>query len=190
MNTDTATTNTDRQRYLDQMTAFGTIVHDLPQDRWGAPSPCADWTAADVVDHVVDTQRDFLLRHDLTVDGRPAGDPVSVWEQHLATARSLTDETFAIRFDGFFGPTTIGATLAGVYGFDLIVHRWDLARAGGLATSFTSAEMDALDTSIAGFGDHLYAEGICAPAVPAPEDASRQDTILALLGREPGVTVS
>lgn len=172
------------------MAAFGEVVHTLPANRWGAPSPCTDWTAADVVDHVIDTQRDFWHRHDLVVDDRPTGPPHSVWDQHLNTARSLSDDALTITFDGFFGPTSVGATLADFYGFDLIVHRWDLARAGGLDTSFTDAEMDALQTAIAGFGPHLYADGICAPAVATPDDAPRQDTILALLGREPGVTVS
>jgi uncharacterized protein (TIGR03086 family) len=88
-------------------------------------------------------------------------------------------------YDGYFGRTTIGETLANFYGFDLVVHRWDLARATGQDTAFTDAEMDRLEQSIAGFGDQLYAEGVCEPAVPVPDDATRQERLLATMGRHP-----
>jgi hypothetical protein len=65
----------------------------------------------------------------------------------------------------------------------MVVHRWDLARAAGLDTEFTATEMDLMETSIAGFGEHLYADGVCASAVPTPSDASRQERLLGLLGR-------
>lgn len=35
-------------------------------------------------------------------------------------------------------------------------------------------EMDLMESPIAGLGEHRYADGICAPAVPAPPDASQQ----------------
>ncbi|MDO9496046.1 MAG: hypothetical protein Q7J48_10110 [Nocardioides sp.] len=34
-----------------------------------------------------------------------------------------------------------------------------------------------------GFGDPLYAEGICAPALDVPDDAPREDRLLARMGR-------
>ncbi len=29
---------------------------------WSAPSPCEGWSAADLLDHLVDTQRDYISR--------------------------------------------------------------------------------------------------------------------------------
>lgn len=176
----------DSPRFAEAMTAFTAVVRAVPADRWTAPSPCAGWSARDVVGHVVDTQRDFLAGHDLDVGPRSNGEPPAVWADHLDTVQGLTaeDANLALTFDGAFGPTTLGATLADFYGFDAVVHRWDLARAVGLEAPFSPAELDALETAIAGFGEHLYAEGVCAPAVPVPADAPRQDRVLGLLGRD------
>lgn len=151
---------------------------------WSAPSPCADWTAADVVDHVVDTERDFLGRHDLDVGDRPSGTPPEVWAAHLSTVRrAVTDDVRAREFDGFFGRTTIGATLDDFYGFDLVVHGWDLASAGGRPTTFTDADMDAMEKAFVGFGEHAYDDGVFKQPVDVPEDADRQTKLLARMGR-------
>ncbi len=154
---------------------------------WRAASPCAGWTAADVVGHVIDTQRDFLSGQGIDVGPRPDGDPPAAWAAHVAAvAERVDDDTLHREYAGSFGPTTVGATLADFYGFDMVVHRWDVARALGRDTSFSDAEMDALDASIAVFGEHLYGEGICRPAVAVPAGASRQDRLLGLLGRSAG----
>ncbi|MDP1804189.1 MAG: maleylpyruvate isomerase family mycothiol-dependent enzyme [Acidimicrobiales bacterium] len=151
-----------------------------------APSPCAGWTAADVVDHLIDTQRDFLTRHDVDLGPRPDGDPPTAWAAHVAAVtQRVDDETLHRGFDGYFGPTTVGTTLADFYGFDMVVHRWDVARALGRDTAFTDAEMDAMEASVAVFGEHLYGEGVCRAAVPVPAGASRQDRLLGVLGRDP-----
>lgn len=153
---------------------------------FAAPSPCAGWTAADVVDHVIDTQRDFLARQGVDLGARPGGDPPAAWAAHVAAvAERVDDETLHRGYDGAFGPTTIGATLADFYGFDMVIHRWDVARALGRDTTFSNAEMDAMEASVAVFGEHLYGEGVCRAAVPVPAGASRQDRLLGVLGRDP-----
>jgi hypothetical protein len=46
-----------------------------------------------------------------------------------------------------------------------------------------------LDRSADGFGDHLYDDGVCKPAVPVPDAANRQERVLARLGRSAAATV-
>ncbi|MGB0101462.1 MAG: maleylpyruvate isomerase family mycothiol-dependent enzyme [Nocardioides sp.] len=151
---------------------------------WSAASPCEGWSAGDVVDHVVDSQREFLGRHGLDVGARPDGSAPQVWAQHLAAVRPLLSEDVRAReFDGFFGRTTIGATLDAFYGFDLVVHRWDLGSAGGRPTTFTDAEMDTLEAAIDGFGDHAYDDGVLRRPVDVSADADRQTALLARMGR-------
>lgn len=137
--------------YLDRADHFSAVV-DGARD-WDAASLCAEWSAADVLAHVLDTQRDFLA----------------------------DEELVGAEYDGYFGRTTMAATLADFYGLDLIAHRWDLGRATGQEVSFS----DALEPSIAGFGDALYGEGVCARPVDVPSDAPRQDRIFGTLGRQP-----
>lgn len=151
---------------------------------WSAASPCDGWTAADVVDHVVDTERDFLSRYEVDLGDRPSGSPDEVWATHLSAVRaSVTDDLRAQEYDGFFGRTTIGDTLDNFYGFDLVVHGWDLGAASGRPTTFTDADMDAMDAAFVGFGEHAYDEGVFKQPVDAPEGADRQTQLLARMGR-------
>lgn len=185
--TSTSSIGTAAEIYLADAARFGEIVH--AGGDWAGASPCEGWTAADVVGHVIDTERDFLTRHDVDLPARPGGDPAQAWDAHLAAVTAaLTPELLSREFDGFFGPTTIGDTLTQFYAWDLMVHRWDLARALGVPTSFSDAELQRLEESIPAPGtpmyDAFYSGGICNPPLPIPEGASRETAILAALGRE------
>lgn len=186
---DTSTTSAATASYTELAQRLSAVADAVDRPRWRDPSPCDGWSAADVIGHLIDTQRGFLTRHDVALP--PAtevdDDPARAWRRHAArVAEALARPGVAdATFDGFFGPATIGATIARFYGFDMIVHRWDVARATGVPTSFSPAELDQIETSIDGFGEHLYADGICAPAVPIPASSSRQDQLLARMGRDP-----
>src|SRR3712207_2793308 len=66
------------ERYDRLADDFAATIAAVPADRWSAPSPCEDWTARDVVRHVVDTHGIFerLVGRDLgdvpSVDDDPA----------------------------------------------------------------------------------------------------------------------
>lgn len=162
---------------------------DASGSGWDAASPCAGWTARDVVEHVLATERDFLERQGLDSGPVPdLADPAAAWRaqrDHLSGL--LADADVAGReYDGFFGPTTIAATIADFYGWDLVVHGSDIARATGQEWSVTEAEAASLHATADGWGDALHSEGICDAPVEVAEDASATDKLLARLGRDPG----
>ena len=96
----------------------------------------------------------------------------------------MADEDFVSReYDGYFGRTSVEDTLANFYGFDMLIHRWDLATALGIETVWTDAELDRIETALDGFGDNLYADGVCKPAIDVPDDAPRQVRLLGRMGR-------
>jgi uncharacterized protein (TIGR03086 family) len=168
--------------FLDAADRFSATV-DATTD-WSAASPCESWTAADVVDHVVDTERQFLQTQGVELGDRPDGSPAEVWAQHLAAVRPVvTDDLCAQEYDGLFGRTTIGATLDRFYGFDLVVHGWDLGSSNGSPTRFSDADIDAMEAAFEGFGDHAYDEGVFHQPVEVADDAPRQTRILARMGR-------
>lgn len=170
--------------YIRHSTAFTRVIREV--EGWNRDSPCEGWTARDVLRHVIDTQRDFLSGHRVELGTAPdLGDPVGAWTAHDRAVRvALADPGIAEReFAGAFGPTTLGETMGRFYGFDLVAHRWDLARADGREERFTDSELDLLEQSVEGFGEHLYAAGICKPALETGVEADRQERLLALLGR-------
>ncbi|MDR6172847.1 hypothetical protein QE364_001557 [Nocardioides zeae] len=74
--------------------------------------------------------------------------------------------------------------------WDLLVHGWDVARATGQAYDISDADAVAHDATADGWGDALYAEGICGAAVAVPDGASPGERLLGRLGRDPGWTAA
>lgn len=180
-------TDTARQ-FRERADRFAAILEGA-DGSWDAPTPCEGWTVRDVVEHVVETERDFLARMEL--DPGPAadlGDPAAGWRTHAdGVAAVLSRDGVADReYDGWFGRTTVGATMADFYGWDLVIHGSDVARATGQAWSLADDEAASLHATADGWGDSLHAEGICAAPVPVGDDASPTDRLLARLGRDPG----
>lgn len=164
-----------------------TTLDAVPSAAWRRASPCEGWSAAAVVGHLIGTQREFLATHGVDVGEAPAvdTDPAAAWREHAKrVAQALSDDAVPARtFDGFFGPTTIGAALEQFYVWDMLVHRWDIARAVGSDASFTEEELDRIEAGAEGFGPALHMDGICRPAVEVPSDAGRDVRVLARLGR-------
>ncbi|MGI8875145.1 MAG: maleylpyruvate isomerase N-terminal domain-containing protein, partial [Egibacteraceae bacterium] len=73
------------QRYRRLAEAFNATVDAVPDDRWDSPSPCEEWSARDVVAHVVETQGIFL-----GLVGRQLGDIPAVDDAPGAAARAAT----------------------------------------------------------------------------------------------------
>jgi uncharacterized protein (TIGR03086 family) len=171
--------------FRDNAEKFDAVVGAAGDADWDAQSPCEEWTAAGVVAHVVDSQRDFLERQGAEVGPRPSGSPPEVWAAHRTAVDDIVaDEDFTSReYDGYFGRTTIEETLANFYGFDMIVHRWDLATALGRDAAWSGAELDRIEIALDGFGDNLYVDGVCKPAVDVPDDAPRAVRLLGRMGR-------
>lgn len=178
---------TSAETFTGRADAFATIL-DGVGDHWNAGTPCDDWTVRDIVVHAIETERDFLERQDLSPGPAPDLDDLrGAWRLHAAAvAGVLARDGVAERgYDGYFGRTTIAATMADFYGWDLVVHGSDIARATGQQWSLSDEEAAALHATADRWGDALYSEGVCAEAVSVSDDASPSDRLLARLGRDP-----
>jgi uncharacterized protein (TIGR03086 family) len=165
------------------------VLDAVPAASWTNPSPCDGWAARDVLRHLIETQREFLTGHGIDLGEAPDidTDPAAAWRDHTKrVAEAISDDAVPMTaFDGHFGPTTVGATLEQFYIWDMLVHRWDIARSVGADAVLTDAELDRIDGGADSFGEALYMDGICRPAVEAPADTDRQALVLARLGRRP-----
>ena len=176
-------------RYERLAAAFVEKVVAVPADGWSAPTPCEEWTARDLVRHVVDAQGMFQ-----GLVGREMGELPSVDDDpeaavRVATGRTLSDlrdpERAEAEFDGFFGRTSFETAVDRFLSTDLVIHGWDLARAAGLDDTIPAAEMARIREHAAGFGDALRSPGAFGPEIEVPEDASEQEKFVAFLGRTP-----
>lgn len=173
-------------RWTGYAEAFGAVVDQVTD--WHAPTPCTEWDAAGLIEHVVSSQRDFAAANGREVplfDGSRSMDRRVQWIKHnaamtaLAGDRSFVDQTMSTAL----GQSTVGDALLRFHGFDLVVHRWDLGRSQGVEVTFTDAEMDRLEAALDAFGDRAATPGLFAEPLPVAEDATRQQRILARMGR-------
>ena len=162
-------------------------VEAVPDGRWDAPSPCAGWSAREVVAHVIDTQREMAERIGVTLPEGPSveNDPVTAWRTLRDGMQAALDDPDVAghEFDGYFGRTDFASTIDTFYCFDLVVHGWDLARATGTDETIPDADVVWVENVVQGLGDNIRMEGICGPAVEVPDSADRQTKLLAYLGR-------
>ena len=163
------------------------VLDDVSGDDWSNPSACSSWDVRGVISHLISTQREFFAERGFGL-GAPSGEeanPATLWRAHAQQVESLLrdDAVAETEFEGFFGPTTVGETFQRFYVWDMLVHRWDIATAVGGDAGLTDAELDRIDEGATAFGEALYMEGICEPALESGVDASRMTQVLARLGR-------
>jgi len=176
-------------RYTRLADAFARKIAAVPADSWSNQSPCEEWTARDVVRHVVGTQGMFL-----GFVGRELGDIPSVDDDPLAawTAASgvmkaaLADPAVATaEFEGRWGKSTLEAGVDRFLNVDLVVHNWDLSRATGQDESIDPDDVKRVQAAAEAFGDAMRAPQAFGPAVDPPPGADAQTKMLAFLGRIP-----
>jgi uncharacterized protein (TIGR03086 family) len=176
----------DRYRRLSSQ--FTDTVAGVPADRWDARTPCEEWTAKDLVQHVVGTHAMFLGFIDEQLDAPPASDdPMKAWTVARDAVQAALDdpERAGREFTGMMGETTFEAGVDRFICFDQVVHRWDLARATGQDERMDDAEVERLTKQLPSFGDQMRGPGAFGPEVDAPAGADAQDKLLAYLGRKP-----
>ena len=175
------------ERYARLADAFAAKIAAVPADRWSSPSPCENWTARDIVTHVVSTQGLFL-----GFVGRSLGDIPSVDDDPLAAftaARTVVQADLedparaAAEYEGFMGTMTFETGVDRFLNFDLVVHGWDLARATGLDDHIEPADLQRIRVAAEGFGDAMRGPNAFGPEVEPPPGADDQQRVMAFLGR-------
>ena len=143
----------------------------------------------DVVEHAIETERDFLTRHGFE-PGEPAdlADPATAWRAPRQGRRRDPRPATGVaerEYDGYFGRTTIAATMADFYGWDLVIHGSDVARATGQPWSISDEEAATCTPRPTAGATRSTPRVSAVPRCPVPDDASATDRLLARLGRDP-----
>ncbi|MGB5952375.1 MAG: maleylpyruvate isomerase family mycothiol-dependent enzyme, partial [Ornithinimicrobium sp.] len=162
------------QNYRAKAAAITTLIADVTDEQWAAASPCEGWSAADVLDHMITTQHDFLTGQGLAAPAEEVSpDRSKRWSRHTAYVAELLDDPRVSEhpYDGYFGPTTTGETIAHFYGWDMLAHRYDLGVALGRDPMLSASELAEIEAALPMFGEALRAPGICGPVVEVEPDA-------------------
>ena len=171
----------------------GRIVDGVPADRWHAATPCPDWDARGLVNHLVAGN---LWAAELAagstieavgsrLDGDLLGDnPVAAYAASASAAAAVFRRAGALDAPCAvsYGPVP-GSVYAGHRFLDVLVHGWDLTVATGQDYALDSELMEACQQIIEPQLDGFRSAGALAPEVAVPADASAQTRFLAMLGR-------
>lgn len=179
------------QRALD---GFDRVIRSVPDDRWEAQSPCAEWKAIDVAGHVIGVQhrlvdgltgKGALVGQELDTRALAGDDPVASWEAARAALAEAAAPAGAL---DKVVPTPFGEmpadTFAGIIVLDPLTHSWDLARAAGVDDRLDPELVSICFERIKPMDAAIRGRGVFGPARTAPDGADEQTQLLAFLGRE------
>jgi uncharacterized protein (TIGR03086 family) len=110
---------------------FSRVAALVPPDQWDRPTPCAEWDARALVEHVIGFH-DFLLLRPMGVRAnRPRADPVERWEATRIAIFAALDAPGAIDqpTDLPGGGQSTPRQMLAALSTEMLVHSWDLARA-------------------------------------------------------------
>ncbi|QIK05528.1 TIGR03086 family metal-binding protein [Streptomyces sp. Je 1-4] len=175
---------------------FGTRVHAVRDDQWGAPTPCTEWSVRDLVNHLTAEQlwvprlvRDGAAITDVgsAYDGEVLGDdPARVWDRAAVAAVAAFSERGALDrpVQLSYGSQRAEAYCTQMMA-DAVVHTWDLSRAIGAEERLPGHLATAALREVEPYAPGLAASGLFAPATEPPADADDLTRLLCLLGRRP-----
>jgi uncharacterized protein (TIGR03086 family) len=165
---------------------FSRVAHSVDEGQWGLPTPCTEWDARALVEHVIGFHELLVLRPLGMRANRPKTDPAARWLATSAAVFAALDPPGALdrATDLPGGGLSTPRTVLGALTTDVLVHTWDLARA---------ADIDpALDQELCGEAcEAARAAGVgaasemFAAAVEARPNADAATRLVALYGRDP-----
>jgi uncharacterized protein (TIGR03086 family) len=166
-------------------TRASVLVAAVPDDRWSAPTPCADWDVRALVDHMAAGPL-YLLDG----VGASTGEPGSAAPYGVAVRRCVAElrqpGALERRCQSPAGFEWSVAEAAAGTAMDQLVHSWDLAVALGVDPALDPELVDACAAMFLPAMPEIGRQaGLVGPAVVVAVDAPAQDRLLAAMGRRP-----
>ncbi|OXM53607.1 TIGR03086 family metal-binding protein [Amycolatopsis alba] len=188
--------NAIKDRYRLRADLFESKVAAVEAGQWESRSPCEEWSARDVVGHIVDMHGAMLrpLGRDLGPAPSLKEDPLGAFQSARADVEGVLDdpELAATEHETPAGKMTAEQHIDQVVSADMVVHGWDLARATGQDDTIDPEEVTRMWPGAQAIPDQMRIPGafgpgivVFGPEVKVPEDAPLQDRLLGLMGRDP-----
>lgn len=176
-------------------TALAALVRGVGDHQLDDPTPCPDYSVADLCDHIGGLAFAFTLaarKEEIPGGGQPSADGSRLedgWRNRIAA--QLGELAVAWRdtaaYDGLTmaGPVEMPGPVAALVALDEVtVHAWDLAVATGQPYDADPAAVEACAGFVAQF-DAPTDGTLYGPPVAVPWDAPPLDRLLGATGRDP-----
>jgi uncharacterized protein (TIGR03086 family) len=154
---------------------FGEAVRSA-HGRWDRQSPCDEWDARQVLEHVIGFHDVLLLRPLGMKPDRPRNDPQVRWE--------LTYESLKAAFEAGLTKLDAGRLIPNLTR-DVLAHTWDLARAVGADDRLDPGWCAFFLAALPADPHALSASGMFGAPIALDRENDAQAALLARLGRNP-----
>ncbi|MGI9600707.1 MAG: TIGR03086 family metal-binding protein [Acidimicrobiales bacterium] len=167
------------------------VVNRTPDDAWDNQSGCEDWTAREVLGHViwgitnVANQANGGEAPPQQPEAEVAGsDPRQSWASARDGVLAALDQRGVLQTvsETPFGEMAVDDFL-GFYSLDPLAHAWDIAQASGIDPALPPELCAAGVEGLTAMGDNLRGPGRLGPAIEVPDDADIETKFLAVAGR-------
>lgn len=181
--------------YSEAAQLFASYVRQITPEQWTAPTPNAEWNVRDLVNHVVAENLWIppLLAGQTVADVGSKFDGDVLGEDPISTAdTAVADALAAVDVDGMdqkIVNLSRGATPAPLYleemFVDQFIHAWDLAAAIGADRELPQKLVLGASSYFSSHAEDWRTGGVFGPQTNVDAEASAQDKLLAITGRDP-----
>ncbi|MGP3922816.1 TIGR03086 family metal-binding protein [Streptomyces sp. 8N616] len=166
------------------------VVRGVAEDRFGEPTPCAEYAVRDLLNHLFHVVINFqalAAKKDADFTTTPDyldGD----WRTRFTDEAARLVGAWAApgADEGVTGTMNLPArTVGSMVLLDLTVHAWDLARATGQEFTPDEGSVRALGALVDEMGPTARRMKVFGDPIDVPEGASSFEALLAATGRDP-----
>lgn len=194
MTTDAMPPMEDRGKLFTQaVDAIRAVAANVSGEQWDAQSPCTEWKARDVVNHVVGGSSMLTALFEGKTWGEASGgsasipeggDPLAALDAAAEAAKAAVAQPGAMEQEVAFarGPMP-GAGFATMMFGDILIHAWDLAKATGQDATLPGDLVEACYAIMLPRKGQMPQPAF-GPEVAVAEDADTQSRLLGMLGRD------
>ena len=178
------------RRYTRALHGLDAVIRRTPADAWSNQSPCAEWTAADVVAHCIGMNEmiiGFTQGTGASTADEPTIDaPATAWRSSLENWSQVLDTDGALHSVAVtpWGEMSVERFLGFVW-VDPLIHTWDLSIATGQEPALHLDLVERATAQLIKAGDSLRSPGRFGAAVELGDNASAHDKLAAVAGRTP-----
>ncbi|MEP6649799.1 MAG: TIGR03086 family metal-binding protein [Lapillicoccus sp.] len=172
------------------------LVGGVKDNQLGDPTPCPDWSLADLLRHIGGLTLEFTASARKVPTPARAGDGLTDgWRQRmqddLAGLAQAWADPAAYDGDTHAGPVTLsGSDTARVALNEVTVHGWDVSRAIGQDYAADPGAVAECTRFVASFEAPADDGGLFGPPVATSDDARPIDRLVGLAGRNPAWTAT
>mgnify|MGYP001339115595 CR=1 FL=1 len=169
---------------------FTEVARAVPAAAWDGSSPCAGWTARDIVRHMTEWMPGMMTNIGLPLQPLPSADddPLGAWTSLAEQLQALLDDPTIASREIVLGPAgthTVESGIGMIMLGDIVIHTWDLARATGMDDTLDPDMVHGMLDGMRPMDEMLRSSGHYGAKVAVPADADEQTQLIAFTGRDP-----